>query len=752
MHSLRASQDFGGDSGGTSSSFNPFVKPVRPFGSGLSDGEVLGGTGGMRSSNSTFGGGQEAAKGFYEEGESRRSIIDTKSFGKKTQQMYRGGGMSSYLRTGGSNSPFRSSSTRTWPSLATEVPQPRRIINRLPGLPCPPGLTEPIGMQSRTGIRSGSRDMMQQRASNSQFRPFGRSTLSPFNRGDNVEHSLRDQIYDCDVLNSGLAELNTHSIRVDEMESMRIRKAVDALYNRKPTTSRRIDEKAILKTLRSPKEARDGRKKAEGRSGLRTKAFEFNIDAINVSAPGSPIIPKRSDRGCEMASSVTTHGNSLSVTESSRNRDDPSVTRGKRRNQVGDKDAALPSYSTGGNDSRWRKMANQSEEPGSMVSPLPGLKESDRPMKLASRGSGKSRRENTKSSSRTASRRNTTKRNDKGRGISRRQVYREKHDRESLGQFLSEETVPVPASLSRQKSQRNNDSPISSEANFQELEEYTTQDAEISAFSRTSESVPEVPRSINARIDDVDEAADKSMDIDKSRGHREILANFQDEVAAKRTEDTRSIHTARDAPPERPATTCTSSTKREPSLSSDLPEYKPTTRKELAEQAQVSLDQQLMESKKSKRKVVVSVEPPSESSSSTTNAASALCAGDEEKHFTKEHPKNKTKKEKVDKKKTPRGRKDKRGAFVISKAAETVNNSAVKAQDKPLETSGHQKSPTFRTIYPGTAQRSFSSHYSWAASLFWGTTWLCLGCLAVERQGPACNCVFICEISVGGGI
>ncbi|CAI5729296.1 unnamed protein product [Peronospora effusa] len=717
MHSFRASRDFG-DSGETISSFSPFVKPVSLFNSGLSDGEVLGGTGGIRSSDLMFCGGQEAAKDFYKEGESRRSILATETFGKKKQQLYHGEGMSSYLRAEESGSPFRLSSKRTWPSLATEVSQPRRILQRPPGLPDPPGLSEPIGMQSLTGLGSRGKDIMQQQASSTQFRPFSRSTLSPlvaskgapneaFSSGKNQykpsslsslnsstgivgDSSLRDQTYSRFASTSGLTELKTHSTKVNEMESMRTRKAVDASYNREPTTSRRIDVKASSKMLRSPKEARGGSKKAEGRSNIRTKALELSIDAINVSAPGSPIIPKRSDRGCEMASSVTARGNPLYVNESSRTRNDPSVARGKRRNQVGDKGAALSSYGTGGNDGRCRKMHNQSDETSSMVSPPPGLKGRDGSMKLTSRDSGKARREDTKSSSRTASKRNPMRGNDKGTGTTRRQVYREKHDKESvLGQFLSEEAAPIPASLSRQNSQRSNDGPISPEANFQELEEDTRQDAETSAFSKTSGSILVVPSSINARIDDVDETADKSMD--KSRGQREILASCHDEVAAKRAHDARSIYTA---PPEGLLTTYTCSTKREPSLSSNVPVYEPTTRKELAEQAQVSLDQQLLESKKLKKKAVVSVEPPSESIlSAKRGVGSAPCADDEKSHLTKERRKEKTKKEKVDKKTASRGRKDKRGASVISKAIDTVNNSAAEAQDKQLKTLAIKSTP-----------------------------------------------------------
>ncbi|KAF1784414.1 Zinc finger, RING/FYVE/PHD-type [Phytophthora cactorum] len=270
IHTPRASRDFGDAAGSAPRSSSPFGL-AGPFGSGISDTKTIGGAGAIRSPTSMFNRGQKAAKTYAMQGDGGNSAVYG---GSETQNLYQGRGMSSYLSSGVTESPFGSSSMRTWPSTATDTSQPRRILQRPPGLAGPPGLSEPSAMQTR----------IQQR---SQFGPFLPSSSSPMSSGVGANRAFpsTDDQYGPSLLPS--LSLST-GIFGDHA---------------------------------------DGRGKFEGRSDLRAKALEFSMDAINALTPGSPTRPRRSERGRKMASPMG-HDSS----ESSRNSSDQ--PRGKRRNQM----------------------------------------------------------------------------------------------------------------------------------------------------------------------------------------------------------------------------------------------------------------------------------------------------------------------------------------------------------------------------------------------------------------------------------
>lgn len=98
-------------------------------------------------------------------------------------------------------------------------------------------------------------------------------------------------------------------------------------------------------------------------------------------------------------------------------------------------------------------------------------------------------------------------------------------------------------------------------------------------------------------------------------------------------------------------------------------------------------------SKKSKRKPAATTAASADSSPATPQIETELLSTHEpvsaplveKKHAAKEHRKEKSKKDKAEKKKPTRGKKDKKGASLISKAADTVGGSSSESQDKILE-------------------------------------------------------------------
>ncbi|KAH7482249.1 uncharacterized protein KRP23_5423 [Phytophthora ramorum] len=733
---IHTPRDFGGSGGSTPTASRPFGFPGA-FGPGLSDGGATGGAGAIGSPTSMFDKGQDVAKSFSMQGESRRSITTTGSYAEDASQLYRGGAsnLSSYLNTTDADSPFGSSSMRTWTS--SDVSQPRRVLQRPPGLAGPPGLGEsnPMdGVQPRMRFGGGG-DMMQQRVAAPQFGPFHPSTPmtargpnGAFSSGDDQygtsllsslrlstgvfgDSSLNDQTDGRVLPNPDLAELNTHSVKIGEMDATRVRQAVDSSsmhWDREPTTSRRIDIQARSKTPRSPKKARDGRRKSEGRSDLRAKALEFSMDAINALTPSSPMRPRRADRGRKMTSPESAQESSPSSYDSSRNSGDLSAPRGKRRNQAADKGAA--SATGGGNDNRKRGTTSQNDEPGASLAPPPGLDSGESPVKLTLRESNKSRRrEDTKPSSRSTSRRNSTRGNDKGASTTRRQVYREKQVKDNTKEAPpSEETAPIvtsPSTTSKppQESQVSSDGQ-KSEVGANESKQDPTLAAESIVSSTKAEHSPEAATSTKTDSEIVAEVADTPpMQTDNKHGAIKV-----DDPNNPVTDETAvATNTSHETTQDERAT----STERESSSSSDVPEdalglvdepseshhgsranvfdseemLSPIERFESDPgRDRASTGRQLaVPSKKSKRKSAVPTPATADISPPELEPLQAPTV--EKKHAAKEPRREKSKKDKGDKKKMARSKKDKRGSSLLSKVADALNEPATETQDKMLE-------------------------------------------------------------------
>ncbi|KAF4046047.1 hypothetical protein GN244_ATG01550 [Phytophthora infestans] len=706
IHTPRSSRDFGDSAGSTPSSSSPFGL-AGPFGPAISDTKAIGGAGSIRSPTSMFNRGQEAAKSFSMPADSGNSAV----FGaSESQNLYRGGGMASYLS--GADT-FGSSSMRTWPSTATDASQPRRILQRPPGLVGPPGLSDSSTMQTR----------MPPRVAGSQFGPFLPSPSSEgtsdrtFSGGDDqygpsLLSSLRlstgvfgeDSLTDGRVSNPELAELNTHSLRVGEMDRMHVRQAVDSASTmwdtRAPTTSRRIDIQATAKAPRSPKKAREGRKKFEGRSDLRAKALEFSMDAINALTPGSPMRPRRSERGRKVTPPLG--HDSPSSYDSNRNNNEQ--TRGKRRNHVAEKSATSSSSNA---DSRRRVQTNQSEDSGSVANPLSGLESRGSPTKVASREIGKSkRRDDAKSATRSTARRNPGRGNDKSAGSTRRQVYREKQVKEPVKELSLERSS---ASNSPQERGVESDSQ-NIVAKLTEPKETVTQEAKSSSATHKALDVGSVGSSITkdgsentdevtakgpsvnddaASGDDVDDTKNSDEDADSIPVADNVL---RDTSAVDRTSPKRESFSSSDAIED--AVEELKEERRE--IKADAPESSLESSESDAEQAQVANNQQRAASKKKSKKAALAPAMSQPGSSQFRREPSQV----EKKPTAKEQRKEKPKKDKADKKKT-RGKKDKRGPSLISKPSDVSNDIATEAQDKLLEAFATKSTPLSTRISQG---------------------------------------------------
>jgi hypothetical protein len=615
-------------------------------------------------------------------------MASTGSFGSDSKQLYGRGAanLSSYLSAGDADSPFRSGSMSTWPSSATEVSQPRRVLQRPPGLAGPPGLSEPNamdGVQPRMRLGSGGADMVQQRTSGPQFGPFRPSTSSPMASGGasnrpfvgsddefrpSLLSSLRlssgvfsDGADNRGVSNPELAELNTHSVKVGDVGGSHVRQAVDSSStrwdNRKATTSRRIDIQASSNTPRSPKKARDGRRTSESRSNLRAKALEFSMEAIGSFTKGSPMRPIRSDRERKSPPSASAQEPPSSSFESNRYGND--TPKGKRRNQVSDKGSASLSSNAGGSDHRKRRPTNQSEESGHTLTLPPGLVSAASPAELASRETGKPRRrEDTKSSSRGTSRRNSARGNDKGTSTTRRQVYREKQAKEIVKEVAPPEehapldATPSTASNSPRGSQASSDSQ-KSDAKLHELQKNTRTAAASSPSSPAkADALPVIAKSSNVTAKgvtdaDTDRATSSETKTDEAVG-RGDGAKIPD------SDDSTSLAAAASALPDTPAEDLAVSMECESSSSSNDPEFEKTAREESSDarresavdspesdgnlspvessgsdvertQPQAAADRQSSQStKKQKRKTAAPVPPTADTSPSVLPAETKL--------------------------------------------------------------------------------------------------------------------------------
>ncbi|GMF45957.1 unnamed protein product [Phytophthora fragariaefolia] len=671
----------------------------------------------------------------------------------------------SYLAAADADPPFGAAAMmRTWPA---DGPQTRRALQRPPGLAGPPGLGEPgamDGRQSRVRLGTAGADLRHQHAA-TQFGPFRAPTPSPmpaasasFSSGDDQfgpsllsslrlstgvfgDSSLRDQHDARGVSNPDLAELNTHSMKVGEMDDSRIRRAVDSpstyWENREPTTSRRIDIQARSKTPRSPKKAREGRRKQDPRSDLRAKALEFSMEAINAFTPGSPMRPRRADRGRKMPSPASCNENSPSTVETSRNQ---SASRGKRRNQPADKIAASASPSATGSDNWKRERVNQSEELSSTRGPPPGLETDSSPAKLVSREVNKSRRkEDSKPSNRnTTSRRNSARGSDKGANTTRRQVYREKQVRESAKELPMLEGVAPTG--------------VSSNTAFQSLQKSPTSSSSPKSELKTSKKLLSIPQDATANV--VPTVMSSTVEAEAAKSpHRstEIAAEVATSAVGSPTErdndqgcssldHLKDANTNADASVQESFMTTHESLANEPatvanggSSSSgdvheetqdaveeqiephqektvDVPEsddfFSPVDSSE--DDAQRSEDLPTTLLKKSKRAPAMTAAIVDNSPITSQIETEPLTTKEpiptpavEKKHAAKEHRKEKSRKDKGEKKKSSRGKKDKRASSLAPKIADTSSGSASEAQDKIFDDLATRGTPLSARISQG---------------------------------------------------
>ncbi|RLN48430.1 hypothetical protein BBJ28_00000072 [Nothophytophthora sp. Chile5] len=835
IHTPRAQREFGEAADALHTSSRPFGFSGR-FGSGLSEtqhgsGAIGGGagSGAIRSPSSMFDRGQEVAKSFsmhrsqhFESGnedfgghhsphlgdgdrsfrgDGRSHVGASSAFNGDsvvTPSLYRGSPattLSSYLGPGDPDSPFASAPIRTWPSSASEAAQPRRVLQRPPGL-SPPGLGEdPInGLPTRMRLGSGGgSDMMQQRASSTSFGGFQPTTSSPmaasgglskatafssssnqFEASDNqFGASLLPQLPDlrlaADVFgnevsrgrveermvsNPDLAELNTHSVKVDEMEGVGGGRAVDSPSvpwdSGEPTMSRRIDIQARYKTPRSPKKTREGRKKAEARSDMRARALGANMEATGAFTPGSPVKSRRNDRGRNLASAESLLDSSPMSMEHLRRAEggtvvDQPAPRGKRRGQAGEKGkTSSRSVSAGSSatvsDTRRKGTTKQSDSSGVVA---PGSDSGDSPVKPPSRESGKSRRRDgggdAKPTSRNvASKRNSTRGTDKGTGTSRRQVYREKLSKEGPKGVPQKEEVastvesPSTCSNSPKGSQTSSDDHKSEPKNCGRKEKVAhdagskespgAETKAVSSFVETT-AVAEVIVAKALEVPDSSEELSrgetaevvrKSGDMKVIKAHAKPIvdevsnSSVESEVSQEIVADVETGSSTSSDVPEENHAVIDAQSEPQHELVVETPSAEesasPAESSESdAESPPVRAADAVVASKKAKRKDATSSdESPSvpDAESPATPEPPQLPTA-EKKHVGKEQRKDKPKKDKADKRKASKSKKDKRNAAVASKSADTVGNLTSDVQDKELEALAKTSIPISTRINKG---------------------------------------------------
>lgn len=432
------------------------------------------------------------------------------------------------------------------------------------------------------------------------------------------------------------------------------------------------------------------------------------MDAAGALTPESPVRTRRSERGRKMAFPTAT----TSAFESSRN--DQPTPKAKRRNQVGDKSSVTSSSGSSLTDGRRKPSTNQAEEQKVSRAP-PGLELAESPVKQAAYDANRLKRREvageTKVSSRSSSaRRNSSRGADKAAATTRRQVYREKQVKEtpkesaspvesteelspSKSEASTEEHIATPTRAGKQKDASPKKVPASP---AKALVPPETTESPTVASGLKEESASTAPTAGNDVGDEASElAADSATD--------EVQTNEPEPGAEHRLSTSTGDG---DMPGGDDATEDSQQDSREDSPRSERNSSPFVSSESDAERLVGSTEQQpSMANKKSKRKATASPAAVSNGVSPTaypeaTPQREPQPAPTEKKHV-KESRKDRSKKDKADKKKATRGKKDKRGSSLISKAADALNDSTSEAQDMLLEALASTSTPLSTKVSKG---------------------------------------------------
>ncbi|KAG6954176.1 hypothetical protein JG687_00011940 [Phytophthora cactorum] len=322
-------------------------------------------------------------------------------------------------------------------------------------------------------------------------------------------------------------------------------------------------------------------------------------------------------------------------------------------------------------------------------------------------------------------RRNPARGNEKSAGPTRRQVYREKQVKEPVKELsLLEETTPSAASPNT-TSDSTQGSQESSELDAKHAEgmDNVTLEATSSSSPLKAASEPLSPAKKGGDVTDEATAKGSSVNDDTVRDSAEDTKNSVSDENAERIPACKD--TSRNTTEDR-----TTSPERESFSSSDALEHEepkgerretksesPVERSESdAERALAAINQQRAALKKKSKKEAAET-PTGSLPTSTAEAEHSVrlepsqvpVVEKKQPQAGKEHRKEKSKKDKADKKKTARGKKDKRGPSLVAKASNALNDPATEAQDKLLEALATKSTPLSVRISQGLQKRGLAA-------------------------------------------
>lgn len=661
--------------------------PLSPFGAGSPD-SLANGAGPIRSPTSRFGLKAEPSPSYSLESDRNGSgLYPTRD----AQQLYRGAGTS-----------FGSTPRQAWPSV--EATEPRRILQRPPGLAGPPGIS---GMHSMEGRLLHQHERVPDSLQHLSALSTSNAGASALNRGYSQEEALnasrllsrtmgvynnsaeRAQAVTRGVSDPGYAMLTTQSIRVGKYARNPIDSAA-SMGDNSLTSPRQKDVHSTLTTRRIPAEAREDILTIESRSDLRAKALEFTLEAnktlilesFTAARPSTPLTVDKLAASYESTFFSADHGE------------------GKWR----DASASSSSLYAGGKGRRGRADPRDNAEAG-LTAP-PGFDPQGRGGEIHVREYGtKNQCEDTKPQSRSPFKGTFTRGNDKT--VSRRQIYREKQAKEPAVEQLVSKGSSLIAASPRTAQSSLQKKVASSDGRMSGVGRKKHDTAKSNTLLRHSIGV--VSATPKLAIEDADEEvrvhAKRFSDFnptstsDQAHGtassaSEEDLDGCSARASASRDPLTGTEHdslSSSDVHEDEQSVTDESFEGRQ-EVKADLSESDDGLSRDESsmldvEQARAVIDQAHASSiKKSKKKALTALESSQsvskdEADPSHPDQARHVGRAEKKQESTKEHRKEKLKKDKTDKKKGSRGKKDKRGLAGNLKVPDAANDSAAGAQD-----------------------------------------------------------------------
>ncbi|TDH68871.1 hypothetical protein CCR75_004178 [Bremia lactucae] len=527
----------------------------------------------------------------------------------------------------------------------------------------------------------------------------------------NENSSRRDHIGQLGGSNSGLAELNAHSMSINERKSKCARQNVDfglAAWNDQAMTSNNRFHAGT--SLKIPRRLTDMHERSsnqfEGRSELRAEAFEYHAETKDAFHHG---LAKRVQRSGH-------HTNASIVRESPFK----SEVFGHKFDRIRDKQCVPPAtWYTGEKSSRG--STNQSNDFRSDLTASLGREKSEKPTSFAP--SELKRRKDTKAYNRSISKRNNSQGTD--RTTFRRQVYREKYAKDATKEHAISRDVVSHAALplesfgkchEKRKSQTFTDVHI-------ERDQKDTKGRVSPVRAQLARVEATTPRSLkecggkgeNTMNRASDDTVEKNVELLRSSSEgedastcRDIPDTLRDASARKKCNSISAIDEHESVQGAEKKLSAVAPTESVKSVNLTLSEKRS---KSDNERTQASTEQQRASLKKQSKKKAIAVTQNSLPVSTKIVEYSYLfrlyqILFAESEQDDRDSHREKFKKDRTDKKKLARGKKDKRKSPVDSTALNAVNGSTTEAKDKLLKLLALKRKPFLTKVKQGVRKGS----------------------------------------------